>query len=479
MAISIGSFTLDDSYVPSIKVSYEYARNSAQEIIGGAAVYSISGKVIVPAGGASTVMSKLKSIRDLGKLSECVQVVIDGFYSGKARITNVNIDQGSDPSWINQGEFSIELKAPLNKLPPNTLNLTAEDAVTDISISEVLEIGEESHSYYYATGDFNKGFIKFTNKVSVTCKPFCSDDGTPLSKSMSVLNKVLKLGISNSSISSKYASWAQLLQSRTMEINTDGGISFTASMILVPPGASASALVDINFSHNENYQDKSRRYVVSGTVTGLVNVPWGNLISLGSTSSVSKFANANSVFGNIQARFSSLGSWAGTKLTATEIGNCPINNTISQICSLAKDTENSCLEPLSTTVSKSRTDGVINFTFEWGTSQTDNCINNGKKTEITIDVQESQPQFVEHVIPRYGTLIQDINCRSAKRVTYTSSTTTDDSSCSTSLDCSSQNNDPTLDISEYISGDFLLIGSSISKSRTSYIVKREYIERCA
>jgi hypothetical protein len=250
-------------------------------------------------------------------------------------------------------------------------------------------------------------------------------------------------------------------------------------MILVPTVSSfPSALVDINFSHNENYQEKSHRYTIAGTVNGLVNVPWSDLISLSSTSSESKLSNAESAFSSIKGQFNSLGSWEGQELFAIEKPNCPITSAISQICASNNNQINNCIEPLNSTVSKSRTEGTINFSFEWGTSQQDNCINNGKKTEITIDVQASQPQFIEHIIPRYGTLIQDINCWSAKRVSYTSSTTTSDSSCSTSLDCSPPNDDPSLDINTYISGDFLLIGSSITKTRTSYTIKREYIERC-
>jgi hypothetical protein len=481
MAIVIGSISLDDSYVPTVKVSYEYIRSSSQEVIGGAAVYTVSGRVVVTDGNASSVMSKLQNIREIGRKSECMDVSIPGFYSGPARVTNVNIEQGSDPSWINQGEFSIELKSSLPSLPPNTLGITAADAVTEFSVSEVLEIGEESHSYYYSTGGFSKGFVKFTNKISITCKPFCSASGSPLSKSLALLNRVLKIGPSSLAFNT-YASYTKVLQSRTIEINTDGGITFSATMILVPPSSSYPlALVDISFAHNENYQDKSRRFIISGTINGLVNIPWGNPISLGSSSPSSKLGGAESAFGAIKGTFNSFGSWGtgGSRLITGEIPNCPLTSAISSACSSTNNNINTCVEPLNTTVTKSRTEGTINFSFEWGTSQQDNCVNGGKKTEITIDVQNSQPQFVEHVIPRYGTLIQDLNCLSAKRVSYTSSTTTDESSCSSSLDCSSATLDESLDINKYIGGDFLLIGSSISKSRTSYVVKKEYIERCS
>lgn len=480
MGISIGDTNLDDSYTPTVKVSYEYIRSSSQEVIGGATAYTISGKVIVPDGDASSLMAKLASIRSLGTLSECINVSIPGFYGGPARITNVNIEQGSDPSWISQGEFSIELKSPLSSLPPNTLGITADDAVTEFSLSETLEIGEESHSYYYSSnGGFSKGFVKFTNKVSITCKPFCSSSGTPLSKALSVLNRVVQIGPTSTAFSG-YKGYTQFLQSRTIEINSDGSITFSASMILLPSSSqSPSALVDISFSHNQSYQDKSKKFIISGTINGLVNIPWGSLVTLGSSNSPSKFEGAESGFAAIKSRFNSFGNWDGTRFEARETPSCPLSSALSSACSSTNEDINTCVEPLNSTISKSRTEGTINFSFEWGTSQQDNCINGGKKTEITIDIQNSQPQFVEHVIPRYGTLIQDLNCLSAKKVTYTSTTTTDDSSCSSSLDCSPATTDNSLDINRYISGNFLLIGSSITKSRTSYVIRQEYIEQCA
>lgn len=472
----IGSLTLGSEYSLAVKVSYDYIRSSSQEIIGGLTVYTITGKFIVKDGGAKKVMSMLSAVRALGASSECVNVSIDGFYSGPAKITNVNIDQGADPSWINKGEFSIELKSSLTTLPVNTLGLVASDYVTDISISETLEIGEESHSFYYGDGGYSKEFVKFTNKINITCRPLCSAEGTPLSKSTAVLNKVLKLGPSSAAFK-EYSSWTQYLQSRTMEINTEGGITFTASIILVPKTSKfPSSLVDISFSHSENYQEKSSRFIVSGTVNGLVSVPWTNLISLGNTSSVSKLSGAESAFSDIKSRFTSLSMVGGQRLQAIQRPNCPIQNIINSICAISSSPSN-CIEPLTTSVSKSRIEGTITFNFEWGISQQGECISNGRKTEITIDVQAPQPQFIEHIIPRYGTIIQDLNCRSAKKVTYTSTTTAENSSCSNLLECSPTTTDEALNLSKYLQGTFLLIGSSITKTRTSYIVKQEYIEK--
>ena len=491
MAISIGGSTLDSDSTPVVKVSYDYFKSKSGEILGGHTTFTISGTVSVPdAVGASTgaiVMSKLGAIRDIGKNTNCVTVAIPGYYSGQGKISNVTIEQGPDPAWINQGAYSIEIKTLIDNIPPNSLGITKDDAVSDISISESIEIGEDAHGFSFDSGNLNKSFVRFTNKINVTCNPLCPTAGTPSSKSMDVLKRLLKSGPQND-IFSTYKNWRTLLQDRSLEVNSDGGVSFSATMILLPPSAPYNALVDLSFGHSQTYESKTENLTVSGTITGLAPVSWSDLVNLSSSCDGNKLAGAEGAFAYISGKYSDLNKWAGRRLTLTEQPNCPPVNTASNNNNAAQcgtssstTTQVGCVEPTNSTVSRNRTEGSISFTFEWASSESERggCSSNGNKTEITIDIDDPQPTLVEHVIIRYGTLVQNINCKTAKRVSGTLSITSSNGECPSPPSCNQGGGNLATELDQYIrDGTYYKIGETETTSLNSYSLKIDYIKGC-
>lgn len=483
MSISIGGTSLSSDSNPLVKVNYEYFKSNAGEIIGGYTVYTISGTISKSDDGSATgasVMSALAGIRDIGKTSQCLPVSISGFYSGPAKITNVSIEQGPDPSWINQGAYTIELKTKLDQTLQNSLGITKDDFVTELSISESIDIGEDSHAYFY-DGSFSKSFVKFTNKVNIKCAPLCPEDGTPFAKALAVLRRVVKYGPSHP-IFDQYKTWNKYLQSRSMELNSDGGISFSASLILRPTCASIAALTDISFGYNRTYESQTKRKTISGTITGLVSVNWGDLVTLSDTCSASKLSSAEAALSQIKSRFGSLGSWQGISLELTQLPNCPNTNTTNNcLTGTPNSAQSTYVEPLSSSISKSRTDGSINFSFEWGnTDASSDCTSGGTKTDVIIDITDPAPTLVQHIIFGYGTLIQDINCKSAKRVSGTLSITTDNDSCPRPS-CSGVGDPAFLDAIRDATSDgtYLLIGDTETIAQSSYTRKLDYIRQCA
>ncbi len=480
MAISIGGISLDSNSNPLIKVSYDYFKSQAGEIFGGNTIYTISGTISKSDDGSSTgasVMSSLVAIRDIGKTASCINVSLSGFYSGLAKVTNVTIEQGPDPSWVNQGAYTIELKTKLDQDLQNSLGITKDDYVKELSISESIEIGEDSHALFY-NGSFSKSFVKFRNKISVTCAPLCPADGSAFSKALSVLRRLVRYGPQNP-IFNEYSSWNRYLQNRSLEMNSNGGVTFTADIIMTPTCSSSAAMVDLKFGYNRTYESQTKQKTISGSITGLVSIPWGDLVTLSSTCSASKLSNAEAALGNIKSTFGSLGSWAGLSLELNLLPNCPATTTTANSCvSGSTNPTNTYIEPLSSTISKSRTDGTINFSFEWGNVDSNNgCTTNGSRTEITIDVTDPAPTLVEHVIYGYGTLIQDINCKTAKRVSGTLSITSDNGTCP-APSCNA-NNDFTTQLNTALSdGNYLLIGNTETTSINSYQLKLDYIKRC-
>lgn len=483
--INVGSLSLDQTYAPLVNLSFEYFTTQGGEIIGGLQKYTISGVVSVsdttnPGSlTGSTVMSKLKNIRNLGKQPQCLDVTIPGFYTGKAKITNVSIEQGNDPSWVNQGAFSIELNAPLSSIPENSFGFTVNDFVKDVSRSEKVEIGEDSHGYVYTLSGgsvkLSKAYVKFTNEIQLTCQPLCSDQAIP--NTIAILKRIVATGPTHLAFS-KYQSWRPFLQSRSLEIQTSGSVTFRCDMILVPPTVTANAFVDVSFEHSRNYdpQQQQMSKKSTGTVTGLVSVGWSDLVTLSDTCSVSKLTNAESAFSSIKNTLSSLNNWDGITLELNLLPNCPTN--LNSDCTSGFTSTSDCYKPTNSTITKSRTEGSITFDFEWNNTS---CTSFNGQTVVEVDITEPQPNLAEFIIPDYGTLIQNLNCDTAKIISFTGSTTYPGANgCVSNIVCSA-NNAINAAILEYIpenDPNWLLIQNSKTSTMTSVSITKKYIRKC-
>jgi hypothetical protein len=492
--ITLGDITLDDTYAPLVNVSFEYFKTKGGEIIGGLQKFNITGVVTVADQTGlvtgSNVMTKLKNIRNIGKKTKCANVVIPGFYSGLAKITNVSIDQGSDPTWVNQGDFSIEVSAPLTSIPTNSLGITLNDSVTDISKSETIEIGEDAHGYVLTDTKINnvslsKTFVKFSTKIDLTCKPLCPNLGGVNANPISILKRMVSSGPTHEALQ-KYKSWKPFLQSRSLDISTEGTVSFSSEVILLPPNASAKAFIDIGFEHNRTYESKQTTKKISGTVTGLAEIAWSDLVTISDTSSSSKLVNAEAAFSTLKSQFTDISNWSGLMLELIEIPGCPkkSSTSIGQCGQEDDDEGGGDVVPTTSSISKDRTEGVINFNFEWSSEDGDQeCSeSNGKRTEVTVDIVEPQATIVEHVIPGVGTLMQNLNCRSAKQITFTSTTTDPQGDgCSQTNQCSADDA-INKEIEKYVPKDndagWLLIENSRTTTTNSFSITKKYIRKC-
>lgn len=484
MTIKLGSFIIDDTYSPSISSTYEYFTTPTGEIIGGSKVITITGTTTIQSGtnSASTVMQKLKSIRDLGKNTQCITVSIGSLHSGQAKITNVSIDQGPDPSWVNQGSFSIEVKAQLDSIS-NSLGITAEDHVQELTASQTIELGEDSHGYVFLSDNtLSKAYVKFSSQVSVTCRPLCANKN-PQELMINVIKKIAKLK-PDSNLLQAYNNWKPYSQSRSFDITGSNQASFSTDIILLPPNSTAGAFVDLQFEHSKSYTDDAEIKKVSGTINGLSSIEWsGDLIGLNDTSSSAKFDQANSVFQKILSKYKSIENWEGLMLELTEKPNCPPTNSKNSPSPSCKNKSSGSgsapLRAKSSTVSNSRTEGSINFNFEWDT--TNSCADeSGFTSEVVVDIIEPQKQIVEHIIPSYGTLFQDLKACNAKRINFTSNVNAngEDALCNVNA-LSLATTELTRAEAEYLKkGVWLLIESSRSTSNKNISITKQYIESC-
>lgn len=524
MAITLPDLLAAKSYDPAIsfsisaKINYEYNKTKSGEIIGGATVITVTGTVSVtdPSTSGSykvgaKVMQTLKEIRNFGRTSECYDINILGVFSGRAKITNINIDQGPDPAWINQGGFTMELKAELPEIPSNSFGIVVTDHVKSLTSSQSITFGEDAHGYVYIK-DFglSKSYIRFSNKVSVSLDWFCSDDLLGIeSKLLDLLKRLMSVGPTHNLLAA-YKSWTPyLMQGRSFTVDSENSASINLDMILMHPTAKAngsSAFVDLSFSKSNTYElaGVSSTKTISGTINGLLTTTWSDIITLNNTETHSKLLEAENVFSYIQTKFKDITSWDGISLDLVAQPNCPNTAANVQTATAEQSTLLSkqfsvlptgcyeaandkkisqCIEPSSTKVSRSRSEGQITFSFEWNNqSRAAGCIDqNGTTTDVTVDIFEPTTNLAEFKIPRGGVYIQNLRCTNAQRFVFTATTTKKKPGCATTLKCGTA---ATLNetINNYINfneNEFLLIKWNETESKTSYVITKEYIKKCA
>lgn len=491
--ITLGSLTLTDDNAPQVRLNNEYYYTDTSVIIGGKKNITINGVVISEDNGsftASNVMKQLKIIRDLGQNSSCILVNIPGYYSGNARISGVDIEQGPDPPWVNIGSFQIQLEAPLEKIPDNIFGIVATDFVKSLSFTERLDIGEDGHGYVYTKDkQLSKAYIRFSFSANLDLDPICSPSNID-----NVMKKIIRTAPSHSLLS-RYASWKIYLQDRSLDLNNGNSISFSASAILIhPERSSADSYVTLDFRHTKNYSSKSETKTTSGNIRGLISVPWKGAINLDSINNSAKIENAEKTLTYIKSKFTSIKSWDGIEYELYKYPDCPppnLNNS-GGVCNLDPVPPTNftpCFLPSSSVIGRNRTEGSIDFTFEWDSDICNkNPNSNTTTTDISVDDTRSKPTVIEKIIPTIGVLYQNLNCYTARRISFTSNLSFPENAClSISNPCTTpekQSSDLDTYIVTYLTNrglrvsDYLLVGYSYSRTNRQNTLKKDLVSLC-
>ncbi len=492
MSITIGSIVLTDENAPKVKMDNQFYRTENNIIIGGKKNITINGIVFYGEDGsftASNVMKQLKTIRDLGKSQSCIIVNIPGYYTGNARISNVDIEQGSDPPWVNLGAFSISIEAPLDSIPPNSLGIVATDFVKSLSFSEKVDVGEDGHGFVYSKdNNLSKAYVRFNCKVSIEVDPICATTNIE-----SILTRFIK-NKPEHRLLSQYSGWTPYLQDRNYDVGGANSATFNTSSILLPPNrSSAEAYVTLDFKHTKNYSSKEETKTTSGNIRGLVSIPWTSIISIGSINSSPKLQSAEKALSYIISKFVDIKSWDGINYELFNYPNCPAENSDNSGGNCKQPTKDTqyapCFLPSSSSIARARTEGSIDFTFEWTSDVCNRSrTSNTTSTEISVDDQRGKPTIVEHVIPTIGMLYQDLNCYSARRISFTSTISFPENSCISAFNpCATlakQEADLQLYIITYLTNrglnpaDYLLITYNYNRTNRANTLTKGFISVC-
>ena len=489
---------------PVVNLEDEFFRTADGEIIGGLQKISINGSIVGIDG--TIIMDKLKTIRELGNHAICINIATD-LYTGLAKVENVTISQGPDPAWINQGEFSIELTAPMKTIPVNRFNFVAGDNVREFSQSESLSLGDESHGYVFtlvATAplksiELSKTFVKWSTKMSIRCEPFCSSKGTD---AIELLQKLLYAGPTTSL--GDYKNWTKYLGGRSLDISSDGTISFSSSVMLVdnkacdpkPNSTLVSAFVDISFATSDTYSNpKSETHTISGNIQGLSSISWTDLITLSDVCSSTKLTNAITTFNLLSPILKEYEkTFLPNYLPLTLIlkPNCPVLSTVTtQACAntVAADILG-LLKPQSSSVSVNRITGDINFSISWSSANLgDNCVGSDGATEnLSINITPAIQQFAQQAIPRFGTIMQKLGAYKNEKInfTYTKNGAQAFGLCPappTPAGCTDTSTSFNASIKEWMDENaktktYLRVAWTKTSTNTSYTENQDFIEIC-
>lgn len=485
--MNIGSLDLSD-YEISTNISYEYIRTEAGEIINGYIIASIEGKIVGAKTNGLNIIDELVKVRNLGKTVDCLEVNNIPNFEPKdsvAKIRKLSINEGDDPSKLHIGSFSIELVGYMNETPTNRFGVGPEDYLTELSISETIDIVSDSHGYFFNLdgSDITKSFIRYSSNISFTSEVLCADKQS--SKIKETLSKILITSPKYADIKNKYSSWNKYLESRSLNVSSSGRVEFSCSLLLVEK-STHDAFIDLSFTHNRNYENKQLQYGVQGNITGLSKIGgWSDPITY-IESPVNKYTNAKKAYDGIKNKLNNLTNIKKyiTTLELTEKENCPetSNITIGRCEFFDDEGEDygSCVEPSSSVITSSTVDGTINFNYDWSNSTDKNgCRRNGITEEWTIDKKSPELQYVEFVRPGLGTYFQGLNTLNSPRVTITYSLSYPEGNCVTDLDCkvsSGLDSDIVKRFApEDLESNYLLIGRKKTQTKRSFTEVREFI----
>lgn len=467
--VTVGTKTL----VPSPFVNIDIQKFLTNDVVvGGVWKIQLNGTVV----GASfnEVSGEIKSILDLGKSSDCVDVTIqcsDTFISGKGKIVTVSANEGSQPSWVNRASYSIEIDLFTNDgsptVPPSTGNglcdTMANLALQDISEQFTLNIDEDSFNLGTPNGStvdptgMGNRHVKASFSVSARgIGSDCSTDGDIKFGLQAVeeyiicrLDKLKNMdlsGIENEPPLTKAAldeyRGASFMDFRSIEVDPfSSSMTVSGDIIYRPSGCHENVFTSITVE--ESLDVEGSEITISGSITGLVDVAYTDIIKaaayLDDTSCTfnDKMTNAKEYFDlfkdpdnikNIGLQHLSTPAYIQDPC-ATEEGA----DSIPCFSDSPSATPDSCdLRITSSQVSYDYPAGQINFSYRLSTKP-GSCAIPGV-SNLNVDATHDIPHdsIVEIVVPGRGSkraLIQNLCCLTTERWTFNVDLTLSNKGC--------------------------------------------------
>lgn len=405
--LTIGTLTLDDD--PYVSISYQYNQSSNGRVIGGTKKITLTGTII--GNSASDLIDKSNEIKNWFSQSSNRyhdSVTINGQIYSFIVIDNISIDSDD---WVHSFNYSIDLISQIESsavLPSNILSLTYSDYLTSLDITETLSIQADKQNTYYLTANGLKTIensVVWDMKISVTCRR--SHTKTAIQNANDLLQNIL-ITIPDRQEFNEYKTWNMYLQNRSLDSNpSNGSLSFSCKIILVPTEVSHPAFVGIQSTTNHNYINNTHSKNISLTANGLVDIGWSSIVDLPTFCITGKITNAENAINALINFYKDLDNFPGQDIDPTNPSCDTDCNVIGTICYL----------PSNITVNKNSTSGKITANIEWSTDS--NSCSNGLSIEVEETINNIDQSIVENSnFWITSPIITNLNCNKARLLSY-------------------------------------------------------------
>lgn len=467
--LTLGSLTLDPS--PFVSSNYEYSLLNNGRIVGVVKKLTLTGSIVKT--NTSDLIVEAKKINEWFGLQAnryISNVTINGQLYNYIIVDSVSIDESD---WVNKLSYTVQLTAPPEStlsIPSNVLNLTYSDNIKSIDFSESLEIEADKQGTFFVTNNGLQtvnGSVKWNSRISITCRR--SSTNSAIKNAENVLRRIL-LTTPDREEFNEYKTWNKFLQTRSIDMNaSNGSISFSASMVMLPDTVTNNCLVTFSESSNHDYVQNSHSKSLSIEIEGLIPINWTDIINIPSSCLAGKYDAAYSFANTIVGAYRSPDSYQALDLILNQL-NCPI------FCN--SPNYNLCYSPRNSTVTHSVIDGTVGINFEWA-ADNNTCNNNG----ITIEVEETMASYNASIRELSSwlmpyTIVQNMNCARALIKSF-------QISARSRYECpNSAVRAAALSASSNVynmlppQGEWYLVKHTASESNTSYSINMDFVRVC-
>lgn len=391
---------------PFVSTTYEYNKFEGY-IVGGFLVVTLSGTLV-----DKNLGSKISELNALQANQDCVNLTIgcadsggQDFLNGDGRIRSVDIDQGDQPYIANytivvaietmngavvvvpDPDFATNLGLAANEIPKFIQSYS--ESITIDGSADIIGSSDSgmsiSKSYIKASGSINMKV--YTNYI---CGLPSYNPNAEIASFLTARYSAIVGGRGSSNPLANFTSWQKWLDTKSLEIQTDGNVTWTFDLYMTSGGGTPMAFVDVNTTDKLEQKTKMKSRSLSGSIKGLSLATISDHIGHKADSN-ERIANAQTVFNALDSYLKN-GQWPGYNvvLSGEEGGECEPPECPERLNPI-------CYQRISHNITKSVVAGEISFSMEFAD------INACKPMEFELDItiDETLPSTIiqETLIP--------------------------------------------------------------------------------
>lgn len=390
---------------PFVSTSYEYIK-SGQYTIGGLLVVTLSGTLV-----GEDIIDQIVELNSLQSSQDCIQLIIgcsgeSDFLNGSGRIASIDISQDNEPYLVSYSIVinieTINGQPAVSPDPDFARSIGISEADIPLFLKEYLEsitidgTGDiiSSHDKVLSVSKSNikiSGSIKIKINANYICNLPSRDPSKEINNFLKKRSTALLNGIGDNNPIAKYIDWNKMLDTKSLEIENDGSVSWQFDAYILPDDGVPLAFVDINTTDKLDQKTQRITRTISGTINGLSSATIDDHIGH-KTDVNERISNAENAFATLETYLIN-GTWPGDAAQTTGIEGSDCDGCESFVAP-------KCYQRISHNIASSPITGLISFDMDF--ADITSCQDNQFDIETTIDESLPANIFQEIIIPARG-----------------------------------------------------------------------------